>query len=203
MGREGENRGRCRRERGPDGKGRQQGGYAHVLGQAAAMLVAFAAAFATELDHGPLPLAFHQVRPFAGPTVALFGVRQGPRGIVTGGGIRGQTTIGGLASDRGMVVTGTVAGAGEIGGARRGGDAQGRGLETPPTASTVCGHGNTPGFGGGSILHSGGDNGGGIGGGGSGDTFPAGHPMSGVCRTKGKGVRMVTGVGMGERTGER
>lgn len=184
-----------------------------MLGQAAAMLIPFPAAFAAKFGHGTLAFAFDKGRTFAGPTVTVLSSRSRTGGRRSGRcSIRSRgwtSSIGGgreVGRDRRrvMVDTGTVHTPGEI---RRGSET-GRGPNGAgfherftPTSSTTGRHGDGSGFTAG-ILDGGCDRSShGIGSSGGGDTLTTSDAMVGIYSAERNGVGMVSRVvGMGERT---
>lgn len=184
-----------------DGRG---GGYTHMLGQAAAMLIPFPTATTAKVSHGTLTLPFDQRRTFAGATVAVLhtiGVR---------GAIRGRWCSGKVASDRRRIMGDrTIHALREI---RRGSHRTGLQRWFTTTSSTIGRHrrgssSSSSGFTAAGILDGGRDRSShsiGSSSSGGGDTLATRDTMVGIDGSERNRVRMVSlGIGMGERPGER
>jgi hypothetical protein len=141
-----------------------RGGYTHMLGQAAAMLVPFPAAIAAKVGHGAFSLALHQLSTLAGSAVPILELR-----------VCLVRLIGrGLASDR-RFLAGIVQALRQIPRSR----ADRTGFQSLATAETAAveGHGERRSFSG--VLERGRDRSGRIGGR-RGDTLAASDAVMGI-----------------------
>lgn len=181
---------RARRRR--PGRHGREGGYTHMLGQAAAMLIPFPAAIAAEFCGGAFPLGLH-LGTFAGSAVATLGDGLAVRCLGGGGG--------GLASNRRFLAR-AVHTSRQVGGkARWGSDGARFQSLAASQAAAVRGHGERRGLS--AFLQRGRDRGGGIGSRG-GDTLSARHPVIGIDSSQGYRVSMrsLVGVWEGAREGQ-